>query len=71
MVRHLRNQLETNVKMRHNDTIECVQMLSNSVSKVFKLIEIEIERCNNLSNGCAILFLIESIKVQNIEIILE
>lgn len=48
--------------MRHKDTVECVQLLSNSVTKVFNLIDKELERCTSLSNGCALSLLIDAIK---------
>lgn len=63
MSRYLKYELESNIKMRHKDTVECVQLLSNSVAKVYNLIDKEIERCNSLSNGCAISLLIDAIKV--------
>lgn len=64
LVKYFKYELEHNIKMRHKDTVECVQLLSNSVAKVFNLIDNEIERCNNISNGCGIIFLIEAIKVE-------
>lgn len=61
--RYLKHEFETNIKIRHPDTVECVQLLSNSVTKVFYLIEKEIDRCNKLTNGCGVWLLIEAFKV--------
>jgi hypothetical protein len=63
-VKYLKHELENNIKMRHNDTVECVQLLSNSVTKVFNLIDKEVERCAIFTKGCAFSLLIEAIKVK-------
>ena len=63
LVKSLQYQLETNIKMSHNNTGECIQLLSDSVSKIFNLIDKEIERCLSFTNGCGLSMLIEALKV--------
>lgn len=63
VLNYLKYEFETNINMRNSDIFECVQLLSNSVNKVFNLIDKEIKRCNYLTNGCAIILLIEAVKV--------
>lgn len=64
---YLQYELDTNIKLNNADTVECVQLLNNSVTKIFALIDREIERCNSFTNGCAFSMLIEAFKVDFIE----
>lgn len=62
-LKYLQNKFETNIKMIHSDTVECIELLSNSVTKVFNLIDQEIERCVKFTNGCGFSILIDVLKV--------
>ena len=52
-----------NFEQNHADTVECVQLLSTSVEKVFNFIDKEMDRCLTLTNGCGFAMLIEARKI--------
>lgn len=47
----------------HNNTGECIQLLSDSVAKIFNLVDKETERCLTYTNGCGLAMLIDALKV--------
>lgn len=61
--KYLQYQLETNIKMSHPITSECIQLLGDSVGKIFNLIDREIERCVSFTNGCGLAMLIDALKI--------
>ncbi|CAF0719641.1 unnamed protein product [Brachionus calyciflorus] len=61
--KNLQSEFETNIKLNSPDTLECVQLLNNSVSKVFNLVDYEIDRCISLTNGCGFSMLVDSFRV--------
>lgn len=63
VAKHLQYQLETNIKMSHAITGECIQLLGDSVAKIFNLIDKEIDRCVSLTNGCGLAMLIDALKM--------
>ncbi|RNA00345.1 conserved oligomeric Golgi complex subunit 7-like, partial [Brachionus plicatilis] len=63
VTKNLQKEFEANIKLNSYDVIECVQLLSGSVNKIFNLIEKEIERCLKLTNGCCFYMMIDAFKV--------
>ncbi|XP_053401502.1 conserved oligomeric Golgi complex subunit 7-like isoform X2 [Mercenaria mercenaria] len=57
----LNNELN-NIKMDHTEVFETVQLLSQSVSKLFSIANQADERCVKLTNGCCYVSLLQALK---------
>ncbi|KAK3584557.1 hypothetical protein CHS0354_030563 [Potamilus streckersoni] len=52
-----------NIKLDHEEVFETVQLLSQSVNKLFNIASQANERCIKLSNGCSYVSLLEALKL--------
>ena len=65
VVKYLQYELDTNIQMNHpTQTTECIQLLTDSITKIFtNLIDKEIQRCMQYTNGCGLAMLIDALKI--------
>jgi hypothetical protein len=59
---YLKNEFDNNIRLSHRDIAECVQLLNDSVNKIFSLIERQVDICISLTNGSTFSLLINAIK---------